>query len=374
MDSRVSSRMYMKSINIYRFSICALIVTLMIMCVPQLGLSREKPEISWAQEVFSVSDGGLLDDTSRWRISYEITKRLDELEKKGKLPFKLKTVSEEWNGSTYGLAPIGIIPIVVADTSFDSSYKIDGVTLYKSIILSGLDITIASADEENGGWRVLYTLPLRTYMAVGADGSRTEPVSAEEKSRIYAKITAEAVDKIMFPGKVMENIEVRSVLPDTWQVTDVKISSKAAKKLFEDDMESAKDIMGGFYTSSFQTKNDAIVYTARSSGHWQKDAERNLYALQLAGPGGTAKLFAPVPKHPVTLELYGIKSGELAAGQGKIAKNIGYKIWMRADNGESVTRTTTRQFSKVNSDAINIETKDVFMELMIGAASELGRR
>ena len=82
MDSRVSSRMYMKSINIYRLSIYALIVTLLIMCVPQRGLSREKPEISWAQEVFSVSDGGLLDDTSRWRISYEITKRLDELEKK----------------------------------------------------------------------------------------------------------------------------------------------------------------------------------------------------------------------------------------------------------------------------------------------------
>ena len=125
----------------------ALVVCLAVSPVVQ---AKELPVVGWSPNLFSVADGAenhLLDDASRRAITAAVTAKLHDLQQAGRLPFQLKEVDEETNAEFQAEAPIGLIPIVIADRAFDTSYRIDGVTYYKSLVVSAIDLAFCSPEE-----------------------------------------------------------------------------------------------------------------------------------------------------------------------------------------------------------------------------------
>ena len=347
------------------------------------------PVVNWSPNVFSidgeVSGEHLLDDAARQEISQAISAKLQRLQQEGKLPFQLKEVSTEINAAFNADAPIGLIPIVVADMSFDSSYRIGDQTYYKSRVISGLDLTFCAVDEESHSWRILGMVPLRYYDTAGTDPRHllTGELTPEQKSQLYARITRTGIENGLDFRKaksLLRNLETRSVSPDTYQVTEVEITSRKASELYGDRIPQIKNLLGGFFTSSYEEKTQHVVYPARTGDAWRNDVSQNLFSMELNSPAGNLEVSMEAPKHSIQLELTGIAQGDVQMKQASdVQRNVAYKVWLKKTPVEGneqavVMPGTVRQYSKMDENAIQIDPTDVFTELLIEAAKDLGNQ
>lgn len=347
------------------------------------------PVVNWSPNVFSidgeVSGEHLLDDAARQEIVQAISMKLQKLQQEGRLPFQLKEVSTEINASFNEDSPIGLIPIVVADMSFDSAYRIGEQSYYKSMIISGLDLAFCAGDEESHSWRILGMIPLRYYDTAGSDPRHllTGELTPEQKSQLYARITRAGIEKGLDFRKaksLLRNLETRSVSPDTYQVTEVEITSRKASELYGDRIPQIKNLLGGFFTSSYEEKTQHVVYPARTGDAWKNDVSQNLFSMQLNSPAGSLEVSMEAPKHSIQLELTGIAQGDVQMKQvSDVQKNVAYKVWLKKTPVEGseqavVTPGTVRQYSKLDETAIQIDPTDVFTELLIEAAKDLGNQ
>ena len=360
----------------------ALVVCLAVSPVVQ---AKELPVVGWSPNLFSVADGAenhLLDDASRRAITAAVTAKLHDLQQAGRLPFQLKEVDEETNAEFQAEAPIGLIPIVIADRAFDTSYRIDGMTYYKSLVVSAVDLAFCSPEGTTGSWRVLGTVPLRCYGVLGADASQTEPIPALTKEQEYERISKMAVARDMdFSGisVLWEDLANRSVVPETWQVTEVQVPSVRAQEVFGEDLPAIRNLIGVFFTSSYARHTQHIVYPARTEAGWKKDVEQNLYTLQINSPTGSAQVVTEKPRHEIHLEFTGLAQGTLQLRHpSKVQKDVGYKVWLKrtlpVGDGDFVTKTAVRQFSQLDTEAVQLQDADVFTELLLSAAQELGNK
>ena len=203
--------------------------------------TAKKPTLSWSADVLAMDDYNPLLNAPgvRERIRQAITKKLHTLDAEGKLPFILKEQDMDFN-SIHNIDaddPIGLIPLSTLDVSFDTSYNVNGQEYYRSIVFSGLNIAICSADPEQNSWRILGTIPLNGYDAIGADMYHlsNRPITLQEKANKFADITVRLINEYLDfnqDKKMMRDIETKALLPDTYQVTDVTLSSPVAQKIF----------------------------------------------------------------------------------------------------------------------------------------------
>ena len=107
---------------------------------------------------------------------------------------------------------------------------------------------------------------------------------------------------------------------------------------------------------------------------------QNLFSMQLNSPAGSLEVSMEAPKHSIQLELTGIAQGDVQMKQvSDVQKNIAYKVWLKKTPVEGseqavVTPGTVRQYSKLDETAIQIDPTDVFTELLIEAAKDLGNQ
>ena len=228
-------------------------------------------------------------------------------------------------------------------------------------------------------------IPLRYYDTAGSDPRHllTGELTPEQKSQLYARITRAGIEKGLDFRKaksLLRNLETRSVSPDTYQVTEVEITSRKASELYGDRIPQIKNLLGGFFTSSYEEKTQHVVYPARTGDAWKNDVSQNLFSMQLNSPTGSLEVSMEAPKHSIQLELTGIAQGDVQMKQvSDVQKNIAYKVWLKKTPVEGseqavVTPGTVRQYSKLDETAIQIDPTDVFTELLIEAAKDLGNQ
>lgn len=332
--------------------------------------AKEKPVVGWTHTVFSINDNNpehLLqktDDTSESyqiasdAISNAISSKLENLQQEGKLPFQLQKNNMDMNASFTAATPIALVPIVVVDMAFDSDYRINDVRYYKSVVYSGVDLAFCCADEETGSWRILGMLPLRYYGVIGADASRTEPISREEKLQCFVRVTQDAIGQIKElkqDRSLWAELDNRSVTPETYQVTAVDISSAKAKELFGEENDSLKALIAGSFTSSYQQRTNHVLYPSRLTGGWVNDISRNLYSLQMQSPAGNLQVTMPKAAHEIRLDVTGIGKQELKLkDESAVQRDVAYKVWLAKSFTEGnekaeVTKADIKQLSKVDT-------------------------
>ena len=359
--------------------------------VPSNAATGGKPTVSWSAYVLAMDDNNPLLDVPgvRERIRQAITKKLHVLDAEGKLPFILKEQNMDF-GSIHSIDaddPIGLIPLSTLDKSFDTRYNVNGQEYYRSIVFSGLSIAICSADPEQNSWRILGTIPLNGYDVIGADLHHlvNRPITLQEKANKFAEITVRLINEHLDftqDKKMMRDIETKALLPDTYQVTDVTLSSPGARKLFAGREQFIKDVIGAFFTSSYQQKTRRIVYPPQSNGaKWKRDVTTNLYTFQANTPSGEVTFTMEAPRHAIKLDFSGVAAHEFSTGktQNAITRDILYKAWLKKsplegrEQEELSDQTIRREIKATNSGSwIEYDRADVFTELVIDIANKLG--
>lgn len=369
---------------LWQRTILLCIVCLFMVVIPVLAREAPQPVVNWSADVFAINGGGgnrfLSYPGVREALCQAISDKLHVLQQAGKLPFQLQEVSTGY-GIQYGQdAPIGLIPMVMLDTSFDTSYTLPNGSFYKSLVVSGLDLAFCSADEETHSWRILATIPLRSYDIIGQDirNPLRQPASDEMKAAMYTRITVNMIQNHLdFTRQkdLLSDLETKTLLPETYQVTDVTVSSPRAQTLFKDRQEEIRDVIGGFFTSQYQQSKKRIIYPSMTAGAWKEDVNRNLYSLQMDSPSGAITVTMEKAKYPIQLDVMGIASGEIQTKDpSAVTYTMGYKAWLKKSPVEGkeqspLTKVTMQQFLK--RGRTQVDEKDIYMKLFIDLARDM---
>ena len=347
--------------------------------------AEPKQVVGWDPNLFvSGCDGGREDALASPAVNQEIVgllgDRLHALRDAGKLPFELRESDNSYAFSREGDNPVGLIALVVDDSVIDSQYVLNGTTYYKAIVLCGIDLMFCSAEDAKGGMRVLQTIPLRGHAVIGGDLNNlvTVPITLEQQQTAFAAIAARIIrDQLDFAklGQSLQEVEVKKVLNETYQVTQVNISSNKAKQMFEGRLEEIEALLGGNFTSAYQKTTGKIVYPSLAGGSWRENAADNLWTMDINSPSGNKVLSMPAARYPIELELTGLAEGEIHTQKASTVKREwGYKAWLKkspvmSKEQAEMTKIRTKQFSTNNS--ILVDDDDVFIELLIDLATDL---
>ena len=364
------------------------IVALMLVWIlaPGAVSAAEKPLVGWSSDVLAMDDHNPLLDAPgvRARIARAVTAKLAALDMDGRLPFRLQEASTDYgNHVMSGDDPIGLIPLSTLDTTFDSEYHVNGKTYYRSIVFSGLSLAICSADPESRSWRILACIPLNGYDIIGGDtrSLRSSPITLQEKADKFAEISARMINQYLDFSKdrsVFKDAQVRALMPETYQVTDVAITSPMAQRVFAGRETEIKEIIGAFFTSSYQRKTRRIVYPPKGGGQWKQDVTSSLYTFQANVPSGEVRLSMEQPRHPIRLELSGLAKQEMDTGKGSaVVRDVFYKAWLKKSPVEGREKSemadhTVRREIKTGNAWVEYDQADVFTELIIDTAENLG--
>ena len=359
--------------------------------------AAEKPEVQWVPDVYAAgSSDGLLDSPGvRERICQALTDKLHELDAQGRLPFKLKTTSSD--SDIYGIngdVHVSLIPFSVMDVSFDSTYHLPKGNFFHSIIVSGLDIAFTcpeSAESGRKGERLLGIIPLYGYGEMGKDLQLQAPVTDEEKqevrqqkAKVYGDVTVQMIkDYLNFDEqkRLARQLTVKALEEgNTWQVTDVAISSNKANMIFNGQQQKLKQVIAAFFTGSYQQKTGRTVYPASVLKDLSKQVNDNMNALTMNSLVGTRTLQIPEADHKVTLDFDGVSEGEVQTRKDSdVKKDIAYKAWLKKSPAEGheqaeLDAIVVRREYKTDNVQVSYDKKDVYTELMMKLADAMGKQ
>ena len=361
------------------------------------GGSDSQPVVQWVPNVYVTgSSDGLLDSPGvRDRICQALTDKLHELEAQGKLPFKLKTTSNDSN--IYGIdgdVHVSLIPFSVLDVSFDSIYHLPKGDFFHSVIVSGLDIAFTcpeAAESGRKGERLLGIIPLYGYDELGKDLSLQAPVTDEQvqsikqqKAIVYANATVDAIKtRLNFDTQkrlVRQLTEKALEEGNTWQVADVAISSKKANTIFDGQQQKLKQVIAALFTGSYQQKTGRTVYPSKVPRDLSEQVNDNMNALTMNSPVGSRTLQVSEADHKITLDFDGVSEGEVQTKkESDVKRDIAYKAWLKKSPVEGREKAeldaiVVRREYKTDNVQVSYDKKDVYTELMIKLADAMGKQ
>ena len=176
--------------------------------------------------------------------------------------------------------------------------------------------------------RLLAVVPLNRYGIMGGDIRRPimQPISKADASQEYIALTKQGI------AENMDFRSVKRVLKD-WQlnqaipacgVTEVTMTSKKAKAIFQDDPHHIRNAIADFYTMAYQQASGEPVILPMTSVKFVEDVHRSMYEGVLRGDSGTLNLAMAKPAHPIVLDVSGAASKVLQRSDrltfGKISR------------------------------------------------------
>ena len=249
-------------------------VAVFVLCFFMVGLEADAKGrqlvVNWVPEVYSMSSPELLNAPGvRSAIANALTEKLRKLKASGKLPFVLNegtgkaldSVRDDYSDAM----PIGLVPLMMLDKSFKTEYHVGNDVFYRDIIASSLSVAVVSGDDESHSQRILAVVPMSGYTVLGTPSDLLrQPVSKDTETQTFIQLTTAMIDKELdFSSTVraLKDWETKQVLPDTYQVSDVVISSQGANEVFQSDAQkdAIKSVIANFFTSAYQKKSRNIV-------------------------------------------------------------------------------------------------------------------
>lgn len=265
-------------------------------CIFACGYVRTEaadlPEVLWGHSSVNAMKNRpetLADREVLVQISREVNDRLHLLAAQGKLPFALKENDDtffEEDLSDNGM--VTLIPLVMDDNCFLSEYTVNGVTFYKAIVMTQIDIAFCYYSGSGDSLRILHVVPLLGYSVMGSQGEYTAPIGKAELRQQFMDNAALLIrqDLIFTNKRFLKDLDVKMLTPDTWQVTGVNVSSEAARKFYRERLPLAKALVASAFTSRYAAlHDDKTVLPSLESGDWQEDAAKQTYMLSLGDTG-----------------------------------------------------------------------------------------
>ena len=333
------------------------------------------------------SENHLLTPQAKQEIRQALKERLRALQSAGKLPFELKSSDVQLNNlqQTYDTGiPVVLIPIVTMDDYFPVKYYADGKIFYKATVLSGLSLAVCTSSD-NMDCRLLAVVPLNRYGIMGGDIRRPimQPISKADASQEYIALTKQGI------AENMDFRSVKRVLKD-WQlnqaipacgVTEVTMTSKKAKAIFQDDPHHIRNAIADFYTMAYQQASGEPVILPMTSVKFVEDVHRSMYEGVLRGDSGTLNLAMAKPAHPIVLDVSGAASKVLQRSDpSDVREDIAYKVWLSAKTGsdapvqDSDYATEMRIKNPDGSLQNNYDEVDTCSKLLINLAGKMGKQ
>lgn len=244
--------------------------------------AKEKPVVYMAPDVCTVKaayNNIPIDNYMKESIKTAAIRKLNEMERAGKLPFRMASLYSANFRNDYGLDnDVFVIPTVMLNSAVDVSMtNYSKVTYYQSRIICGVSL-IFCAREESGEesdvpgvtYRILGMVPMLEFETLGTNsapgGPRTQPISIAEKQRYFTQLATKAINGQMEItggnniGKNMKDIKY-SLAKETYQVTDVNLNGSAALEFASrDEADMIKNLVAYAYTSAYQKQTKRIVF------------------------------------------------------------------------------------------------------------------
>lgn len=367
---------------------------IILMCVcflPNLTLASGKPVVRMANELYTYNmafNNIYLSDTDRAVLWRAINSKLLSMQNEGRLPFQL--INEVSAGGHYMSelaldSDIYLIPAVMVNSARDTSYSSTTSTYYNSNIVSGISLIfcIPEEDYERGGvsFRMLGMVPMVNSAVIGRTQksengrrslvTRTTPISETEKVSKFISLSKEAIEKQINFSSAMKNLKDPNALfnMDTYQVTNVRMSSPKAQQTFQgQDEKEIKFLTAYNYTAGLQQKTKKIVYPpVYTDNAFANNVVDTMYSLSLDSPNGSVDVGISQPAHRIELDISGANY--------TYANNIvAYKVWLAKHTRGGEFKELTRGYSQnlIDDGSIDFNTKDMYSRLLMGVAWELG--
>lgn len=373
---------------------------LVIACVA--AEAGEKPVVYMAPDVCTVKaayNNIPIDNQMKESIKVAAVRKLSEMERAGKLPFRMASLYSANFRNDYGIDnDVFVIPTVMLNSAVDVSLtNYSKVTYYQSRIICGVSL-IFCAREESGEdsdtvgvtYRILGMVPMLEFETLGTNtapgGPRTQPISMAEKQRYFTQLASKAINGQMEItggnniGKNMKDIKY-SLAQETYQVTDVNLNGSAALEFANrDEAEMIKNLVAYAYTSAYQKQTKRIVLPPAVSD--KRLANEIVDALHINSQDaaiGKVNLEAVVPYRGIRLNIANASKREgkidpknprrdyrqYKVAVGKAVAEKGEKTMMEQQSGLMVMMPD--QLGKVDSD-----DKGIYSSMLMRLAMELG--
>lgn len=364
-----------------KFLCCLCVCTIFCLTLSIVASAKEKPEVVWPHSSVNATTSrpdSLIDATILQDVSTLINDRLHILDETGKLPFTLLETDDSFTENVTENSEIALIPLVMDDHIFKSAHLINGVTYHKAVVMTQIDVAFCYYPGSGNSLRVLHVIPLTGYTIMGSNGEYTAPINKAALQQQFLDNAAQLIQtNLQFKNKrFLKDLDFKKVIPDTYQVTNVTISSPAAQQFYGSSLPLAQALIASTFTSQYTaTHPNRTVLPSIIGGKWQEDAAKKTYQLSL---GDTGKyIVMEKASHELSLDVPKVGAFRIPIkNDGGIYKKTGYTAVV-TNVTENKTGTATIQkmgLANSNPNQVKHDLSGILAELFSETAKNAASR
>lgn len=352
-----------------------LLIAALIFILPIATYAADKPTVTWPHSSVNATTArpdSLVDEGVLTQVSMLVNERLHTLDTAEKLPFTLQETATDFTEDVTENSSITLIPLVMDDHVFKSSYWIDGVTYHKAVVMTQIDIAFCYYSGSGNSLRILHVIPLTGYAVIGNNGEYTTPISKTALQQQFITNASQLIQqRLAFKNKnFLKDLDFKAVTPDTYQVTQVTISSPAAQQFYGPRLPLAEALVATAFTSEYAaTHPDRTVLPAVVGAKWQEDAAKKTYQLSL---GDTGKyLVMERANHEIALQVPKVGAFNIPIkNDSGVYKKKGYTAVVTNEtdhtSGTAVVQKTV--LAKTNPNQVKHDLAGILAELLTETA------
>ncbi|WP_027405787.1 hypothetical protein [Anaerovibrio sp. RM50] len=345
-----------------------------------------------------------IDEDTRRQVERIIGERLKQMADAGDLPYEVVVATADHYHSTNehitDSDQIFLYPTIMVSTSIDTVNNNSLENAYTSTVIAGISLLFCMPEEnldigkvtEAGNpvsLRLLGIVPLVEAETIGLSrynqstdrwqNIHSDPISDGEKKGKFISLVRQMMKANISFSNITSNLrDDRAKLGmDTYQVTDVDISSERARELFTGkEAEDLKFLVGYFFTSAYQKKTKRVMYPPAVGGQELVGSMINgAYKLSLDSANGKVDVNMSNPGHPIRLDISGLASEVVDSGYNVYTTL--HKVWLTKSPVEGKEK---RELSRLHERTVKLppgtssdsDDNQIYAALLLGLAQELG--
>ncbi len=384
-----------------------ILMSMTVMILMTTGIAAAEKPVVYLQPVCTYENSInniKLDDYEQQLLGNMIREKLHKMAAEDELPYEIREMTADLHHSSGEQLltddRIFLYPTVMVSTAIDTRNNNPLYTAYTSTIVAGISLLFCvpeenldpervTAEGNTVSLRLLGIVPMVEAESIGIPeydiqkdrwrNLRTEEITPEEKSRKIISLTRKMLKEDINFSNIKRNIkdDKAKMGMETYQVTDVAMSSQKARALFpEAEAEDLRFLVGYYFTSAYQKKTKRVVYPPAVGG---EDLANSMidsaYKLSLDSANGKVNVAMSNPKYPIRLDISGIASKVVESG--KDVYTFLHKVWLakkpvEGDEKAELSRLNTRTVKLPEGTGTDYDDKMIYSALLLGLAQELG--
>ena len=347
-----------------------------------------------------------LDEDTRQQVDSLIRNKLKGMAAADELPYEIPNIN--WGGyhssneHITASDEIFLYPAIMVSTSIDTANNNSLETAYTSTVIAGISLLFCMPEEnldmsrmtEEGNTvslRLLGIVPMVEAETIGLSQYNRQtdrwqnlhntPISNGEKQGKFISLVHRMLKNDISFSSIKNNLrdDEAKLGIDTYQVTDVAMSSERAREMFMGQAaEDLQFLVGYFFTSAYQKKTKRVVYPPAVGGQQlADDMIDGAYRLSLDSANGRVDVTMSHPGHPIRLDISGLASQMVDSGNN-VYTNL-HKVWLakspvEGEEQRELSRVSERTVKLLPGTSADWHDNQIYTALLLGLAQELARQ